>query len=178
MIKNEDINNEIIRGNKKAFKNFFYTFYPVLCLFAQRFISSSDAACDIVQDAFIEYWENRKRFSNIEKAKGYLYTIVKNKCLNYIKHQVIVEKHQKPDPDIDSEKFFFNSMIEEETIHIIHSVISKLPPQSKKIILCCLDKMTNKEIADSLNISINTVKTLKQNSYKFIREKLKNNPFD
>lgn len=166
----EDLINEIIRGNKKAFKSFFYSYYPSLCLFAQRFIPSPELVEDIVQESFIEYWKNKEGFQSIDKAKGYLYTVVRNKCLNHIKHQLVTEKFRKI--NIDSNEFLMNNMIEEETYRIIHQAINGLAPQSKKIILLSLEGMTNKEIAETLKISINTVKTLKLRSYRSLREKL------
>jgi len=170
MNESEDINNQLVEGNEKAFKEFFYIFYPGFCLFARKFINSEGVIKDIVQEAFIEYWKNRNNFISIEKVKGFLYKVIRNKCLNHLKHQKIIEKYDKQ--NIESESYFRDSIIEEETYRIIHNFIEKLPLKSRIIMQQSMEGMTNQEIADSLNISINTVKTSKLKSYRFLRDSL------
>ena len=50
--------------------------------------------------------------------------------------------------------------------------IEELPPEQRRIILLRIEGYTWEEIAERLEISINTVKTQKSRSYKFLREKL------
>ena len=171
MPPSEDISFQLIKGDEKAFKEFFYIFYPGFCLFARRFISSEEVSKDLVQEAFIEYWKNRENFTSIEKAKGFIYTVIRNKCLNHLKHQKIVAKYDKQ--NVESEAYFRDSVIEEETCRIIHNFINELPLKSRIIMQQSLEGMSNQEIADTLRISINTVKTSKLKSYRFLREKLK-----
>ena len=85
-------------------------------------------------------------------------------------HKKFVQKHNHQ--LTGSEEYFKESIIEEETLRIVHKVINELPPQSRKIILFSLQNMTNPEIAAKLNVSLNTIKTLKLKSYRFLRENL------
>ena len=60
-------------------------------------------------------------------------------------------------------------MIEEEVYSIVYKAIDELAPRSKKVILLSLQELSNGEIAEQLGISINSVRTLKQNAYKKLK---------
>jgi RNA polymerase sigma-70 factor (ECF subfamily) len=100
---------------------------------------------------------------------------VKNRCLNYLRdseRRKILNFEQ-----LDSEIFFRDNLIEEETYQIIYEAIKTLPSQGQKVIEFSLDGLKIQEIAEKLNISINTVKTIKSRAYKALREELKDNIF-
>ena len=63
--------------------------------------------------------------------------------------------------------------ITQDTLRILHQAIDTLPPQTRKIILLGLNGKNNNEIAETLNISVNTVKSLKKSAYTSLREQLK-----
>ena len=107
-----------------------------------------------------------------EKVKGFLYTTARNLALNHIKHNQIVDEHLRLQ-EKDSVLFFRNQIIEEETYQLVHKAVEQLPKQSCKIIQLSLQGYSNQEIADQLNISINSVRTLKQSAYKKLRGILK-----
>ena len=75
------------------------------------------------------------------------------------------------DPD------FLHEITNQETLRILHQAIDTLPPQTRKIILLGLNGKNNNEIAEALNISVNTVKTQMKIAYKTLREKLKQEQF-
>jgi RNA polymerase sigma factor (sigma-70 family) len=68
---------------------------------------------------------------------------------------------------------FDDFAFENEVYQLLYDAINSLPPNGKQVIELSMDGLKNKEIAKSLNISVNTVKTLKLRAYKFLREKLK-----
>ena len=83
----------IKKGDKKAFEELFNTFYPMLCSFAENYIKDIQIAEDFVQEIFISLWDKIEDFDNLSTVKSFLYTSVKNKCLNHIKHQKVKDKH-------------------------------------------------------------------------------------
>lgn len=74
---------------------------------------------------------------------------------------------------LESELFFDHSIIRSETHKLLYEAIESLPEQTKKIIYLTLDGLKNQEIADQLNVSINTVTTLKKSGYKKLKIMLK-----
>lgn len=79
----EKLNN----GDTRTLKLFFDSFYPSVCVYAIKFIKQFDAAEDIAQDAFIEFWKIRGRFSSIRKIRAFIYTTARNACINYLKQK-------------------------------------------------------------------------------------------
>jgi len=166
---------DIKMGNVDAFKQFFESFYPSLCLFTNKYLNDPDASHDIAQDAFLSLWNLKKDFHSIVSAKSYLFKYVKSRSINYLRDQ----KQRKciNFEQLGSDVFFRDNLIEEETYQTIYEAIRNLSPQGQRVIELSLDGLTNLEIAKQLNITINTVKTLKLRAFKSMRNELKENVF-
>lgn len=76
-------------------------------------------------------------------------------------------------PEQFDENLFDKNYIREETIRLIYQAIESLPENSKKIIDLSLQGLKNEDIAQALNLSVNTVKTHKKTAYKMLRIQLK-----
>lgn len=164
-------------GNHKlsTFEDLFNEYYPSLCAFAQTYISDKDASEDIVQDIYIALWNKNEKLDRIQSLKSYLYTSVRNACLNHLKHHEVIGKFTKSElSEKKSDAFFKDHIIEEETHRLFYRAIQKLPEKCREIILMSLDGLNNNDIAEELNISINTVKTQKRIAYDYLRIQLKN----
>jgi len=160
---------EIGSKKKQAFKSLFNDFFPLLVLFVDRYLNDEDKSADVAQESFIRLWKSSNKFDSNDKRKSFLYTTARNICLNEFRHDVVVDEHNTVVKCLDSDIFFRDNIIEEETYSLVYSAIDKLAPQSKKIILLSLRGYGNIEIAEELNISVNTVRTLKQNAYKKLK---------
>ena len=75
-------------GDADEFRRFFEFLYPKLMGLACRFVDN-EAAKDLVQDVFVEYWE-QKQVMDMDNISSYLYKSIQNKCLDYIKHQAVI----------------------------------------------------------------------------------------
>jgi len=158
------------------YKQIFDNLYPGLCLFANKILQNLEESEDIVQNVFITLWNKNKDSHNYISIKAYLYKAVHNSCLNHIKHK-IVEKRQTESLSIEqtTENNYLNKRIEIELLEEIFSVIEELPEESKKIFkLSYINGYEVSQIAEDLNISVNTVKTQRLRARKFLKERLKN----
>ncbi|MCF0178379.1 MAG: RNA polymerase sigma-70 factor [Bacteroidales bacterium] len=158
--------------DKGHFKEVFTAYYESLCIFAYKYIREKEAAADIVQDAFVSLWNNRYNFNNLLQIRSYLYTCVKNSALNEIAHRNVVAKNGEAIKEMHSETNFHDSVVEVETFRIMRKEIDKLPQQMRNIMLLSLQGAKNAEIAEILQISINTVHTLKRLAYKKLRKNM------
>jgi RNA polymerase sigma-70 factor (family 1) len=161
-------------GNKQEFKKVFDAFYPSLCAFASRFTGDAIISEDIVQEVFLSLWERSENFTNEYAIKSFLYTSVRNRCLNYLEHIKVMQKHRDLalyETDFSPETN--HNIIEEETHRLIYHAINELPSQCRNILLLSMKGLKNHEIADELKISENTVKTQKKIAYKQLRVSLK-----
>ncbi len=160
----------------KEFKSLFDKLYIPLSLFASKYIDDLEVSKDIVQDVFVKIWEDEITFLNENTTKSYLYTSVKNRCLDYLKSR----QYKSTDSfsigemeKLETEAFFLREVVILETSNIIQNAINTLPKKCAKIIDLSLNDFTNAEIARELAISINTVKTQKKIAYKRLKPILK-----
>jgi len=168
-----DLVKHINRGDKKVFHELFDQFFNALSAFAYRYVNDITIAQDMSQEAFISLWEKRKNFDQPTAIKAFLYTSVRNKSLNFLKHQNVLKKHQQALVyELESEQFFTNHVIEEETFNQLYAEIRDLPVAAREIMILAMNGLKNQEIAEELNISVNTVKTQKKISYAKLKEKL------
>ncbi|MRT94715.1 RNA polymerase sigma factor [Ancylomarina sp. 16SWW S1-10-2] len=163
---------KIKSGDTKAFEQLFNQLYPSMCVVARSYVNNEGEAEDIAQDAFIKLWNSRDKYDSIDSIKTYLYVLVKNQSLNFLRRNKSKDKFVD-NLDKDDFSYFSNQIIEEETYRILKDGIDSLPPQSARIIRLNLKGLKNQEIAEQLEVSVNTVKTLKYNALKKLKVILK-----
>ncbi|GAB7089535.1 RNA polymerase sigma-70 factor [Marinifilum fragile] len=142
----------------------------MLCLFAQKYVQDSDVAADMVQESFIKLWKGKDDFENQSAVKAFLYTVTRNNCLNYLKHNKIVLDYSLQ--VMEKDLFYRDHIIEQETYMAIHDAIEVLPSQGKRVVEMSMRGIKNPEIAERLSISVNTVKSVKANAYRLLRLRL------
>jgi RNA polymerase sigma-70 factor (ECF subfamily) len=157
-----------------AFTSLFRKYYEPLYRFAIRFVKDTQTAENIVQDVFVKLWEKRERWIVQSSVKAYLYTAVKNHSLNYLKHQKSVlsidEVSIKQVYNVSSPE---EVLIENEIVEAVQIAIEKLPRQCRRIYqMKRYDGLKYSEIADALNVSINTVKTQMKRALKALYKNL------
>ena len=165
------------KGNRNlnAFRSLYQDFFPVLCLFANRYLHDVQVSEDIVQDAFFYCWTKKVDMSSIPRVKNYLYKHVRNRSLNYLRDSRLIIKD---DFDLRSKNDFYRDLvIEHETYQLVHKAIKSLSPQSQRVIELTLNGLKNNEIAKRLGVTINTVKTTKRRAFHALRHELKENVF-
>ena len=152
-------------------ENFIRKHYAALYTSALKFVKSEAVAQDIVQEIIIRYWENQEKYNTIESIENFLFVSVKNEALNYLRgierennRYARLENPESEEPQI------FNLFIEEETNQMLLTAIGQLPEQSARIIRLALSGLENKEISRLLDVSVNTVKTLKYSAIRKLRE--------
>ena len=160
--------------DKDAFKELFFEFYPSLCVFAGRFISSSEACEDIVQEVFLNIWKNRTTLNIHTSFRNFLITSVRNSCTDYIR------KESSHDKYLDNYTFSTSSPAPDE-IYTIKELEEKLKTALEKLPLNIQIafnmsrtlNMTYKEIATEMKISPKTVESYISQALKMLREELK-----
>ena len=163
-----DVLTGINGKDRLVFKAFFEGNFSSIVMFADKYLNDMEAAADVAQECFIQLWRGDMTFETEDKVRGFLYTMARNLALNKLKHDSIVSQYVKRGM-LESEEYLRDNVIEEEVYSIVYKAIDELAPQSKKVILLSLQELSNGEIAEQLGISINSVRTLKQNAYKKLK---------
>ncbi|MES2425981.1 MAG: RNA polymerase sigma-70 factor [Bacteroidota bacterium] len=153
----------------------FKKLYPRLCDFANYILKDKELAEDMAQDAFIVYLEQQNKISSdFNAVKPFLYTAVKNACLNKIRHNNVVDIYNKKNPlDIYTDTKILEGIIHAEVIAEIYEKINALPQGCAMVIRYgYLEGLSNGEIAELMNISINTVKSQKKRALMLLKTHL------
>lgn len=169
------IQNEIVQ-----LKKFFLDNFNALVRFTSTYIQDRQEAEDIAQETFLRLYEKWHTLSTDSEIRSYMYITSHNLCISHLRHQSVEENYiQEIKERNQKENFeYYNEITYQEILRLLKNAINNLPPQSRRIILLSLDGKNNNEIAYILNISVNTVKTLKKNAYKTLRNTLGNLPED
>lgn len=169
---------EIIRlirgGDTEAFSSLFRRHYEPLCYFAERYLHDIQAAEGIVQDVFVRLWQSRETLGVQSSLRSYLYASVRNASLNYVKRQTFTtsldHEEERPgdataQPDVQVES---NDLAE-----ALEKAMEGLAPRCRQIFFMAkYDGLSYKEIAEVLDISVNTVKTQLQRALKSLSKSL------
>ncbi|MGL5682101.1 MAG: RNA polymerase sigma factor [Marinifilaceae bacterium] len=153
-----------------AWKKLYQLYYPVLCGYARKYITNEEAIQDITQNIMIRLWESNSTFTHINALKSYLYKLLINDCLKYIRNRDIESRHIN---QLQEEHEHCEELIKNEQLFFkLHEVISSLPPKCKDIIISTLEGKSVEETAIHLNMGINSVKKYKKEAYRLIRLKV------
>ena len=159
---------------KDDLKKIFDLYYKSLVLYTNKFLPLKAECEDLVQDVFINIWESKMTFPDEISMKVYLYKAARNKCYNVIKHKKVRENHALGTlQSLDDDNLFLKQILKEEVVRQLYKAISVLPERKKEIIKLSLRGLKNNEISENLGIKLQTVKTLKSQSYKILREQFK-----
>ena len=74
------------------FEHFFKENYSKFYYFALRYIDDREVCRDIVSDAFEYAWKSYKN-DEIENWKNYIYSFIRNECIDYIRHLAVHKKY-------------------------------------------------------------------------------------
>lgn len=151
-----------IHDDQKAFSEFFDCYHSKLIKFAHLYVSNYNQAEDIVSEVLIKLLKKRKSLHKIEKFEGYLFTMIKNQSLNFIKQNKKNFNHLSVD---NMEDFLstdridpYEKFLESELRNLLNKTIELLPPKRQMVFKFIKDEgMSQKEVAELMSISVRTV---------------------
>ena len=151
------INEHIIRdfsvGQEKAFRILYEKYAPALRYFAAKYVGEEEVIDDIVQDVFVCLWEKS--------------------CLNTIRHQGVKDRYAEVALHEEELESFWDHILETELFELLLGVFNELPPACREVYRLSLEGKKHEEIAEILQITVNTVKKHKNNANHYMRERLK-----
>lgn len=169
---------------RTEFENIYVAHYSRMKRFAQEYVIREEDAENIVQDVFLDLWEQNLLLLSHTNLFAYLFTAVKNRCIDFLRHKTIVQKTTDKLQDdymkalqikFQSLEAFDEQLFSEPDIEtVIQNAIESLPQKCREIfILNKIEGKKQKIIAQELNISINTVESQMAIAYKKLKEVLK-----
>lgn len=168
---------EIKADNMFAFDVLYKKYCKRLYKFAFSILKSSEESENIVQDVFLNLWENRHKVENDSSVKYYVFTIAYNSAISIIRkkareYQFI--EYLKSLQDLSQEPV--NIEIEyNELKDKFNDIINHLPDRQKDVyLLHRVEGLKYQEIAERLNVSVNTIENHMSRALKTIRATLGN----
>ena len=152
--------NNIQAFNIKEYEELFLIHYKSLTLTAYRLLNDANAAEDIVQDVFCKLWEKKEQLQITTSLKSYLFQMVINHSLNYLKKNKALHNRETLYGTSwnNEEDTTTNEMNLKETEKRIEQTINNLPPNCRLVfILNRYEEFSYKQIASELNISVKAV---------------------
>ena len=130
MVKRDLLLDYLHQGKENAYELLYNYYYVPFVLFAGKYVGNEEVAKDIVQEFFISLLDKEMAFDNRIALKVYLYTGVRNKSLNYLRHLKIRRQYEmKMLEEGENQEVFLERMMEEDVFARILTTIEQLPPQ-------------------------------------------------
>jgi len=160
----------IQNGDTRALKVLHDRYYYQLYLYARKIYHNENGLDEAVADCFIKLWTKRNEIVIERSIKSYLFVILRNSLLDLNRkknHIILLEVISLPDiPDTETQNEF-------DHYARLYNALEKLPEQRRRILeLAVFESCSYAQVAEKLNISINTVKTQMGRAYRFLKEEL------
>lgn len=160
----------LAKGNQASYTVIYDRYSEILFRHAYNMLEDRAEAEDVIQEVFLMLWTKRAGVAGAKSLSAYLYTSVRNRILNHLTHQKVVDKY------LDSMRAYVEVggytadelLREKELAAVIEKEIGAMPPKMREIFLMSRDEqLSHKSIGELLNISD---KTVKQQVYKAVKQ--------
>jgi RNA polymerase sigma-70 factor (family 1) len=170
----EELRHSIKLDDKKSFEQIYRQYWSKLYIYAFNVLRERELCEDIVQDVFIDLWAKRHDVQ-ISNLYSYLHQSVKYQIFNHFR-ECRYKKELLMKFDLINTQYKIDELYEQKEFKAqIKEVISKLPEQRRIIFeMSRYEELSNKDISEKLNISLQTVKNQISESLKIIRKSLNN----
>ena len=180
-IDNQEISDQELlvifkSGNIQGFNALFHRHWAALFHLAKKILEDDDLAKDTVQETFVSLYEKACE-KEIIQIKAYLLQSVKYQCFMHLRSGKISERHLHRLTTVSSANYVEEYMDAEELQALLDEKIGSLPEKCREVFyLSRYQLLSNKMIAEQLNISQKTVehqitkalKTIKHSLHKLV----------
>lgn len=172
-IDEKELLSRVAARDEDAFRQLFHAHYNKLASFVHKLTKSHSITEELVQDVFVKVWLNRSELVSIDKFESWMFVIARNHVFNHLKKTAREYQQQQAWLEqVEPDNLATANQSEAGDMYaFIERSIEKLPPQQKKIYLLKRQKgLRNEEIAQQLNISMETVKKHFTLALRFIKD--------
>ena len=168
----------------RNFEEIYLNYFPRLLRFAREYVLSNEDAENIVQNVFVSLWERRGELEIHISLVSYLFTLIKNHCIDHLRHKNTIEKGKKLIQEnynlelqmklYSLEALDYLLVSDSHLEETITRAIDSLPEKCREIFIRSkIEGKKYREIADELQISVNTVENQMSIALRKLREQLK-----
>jgi RNA polymerase sigma-70 factor, ECF subfamily len=184
----EMTDNELILayrdGQRSAYEDLVNRHLKSVYFYCVRMVGKEEAN-DMAQEVFIKVWKKQNKYNAEKNFKIWLFRIARNTCLDYLrkKQPIIFSQLKKEDDDqypeevlLDERESVEEKIFSKEQKELLGEALAKLPAPTQEVFeLYYRGELNFKEIAETLNLSINTVKSRHRRGIMELKKILSNN---
>jgi len=163
-------NQQLSTWDENVFHQLYNSYYKALVNYAMQMLGTQDSAEDVVQNAFMQLWQQGRQSRGDNHIRAFLYNITRNAAIDRLRHDKIVQDYQESyEINANGEE---DSIFTEEVFRQLFEEIDRLPSRQREIFLLLMKGQKNREIAENLNIAEETVKKLRFRGMKTLRQRM------
>lgn len=163
-------NQQLSTWDENVFHQLYNNYYKALVNYAMQMLGTQDSAEDVVQNAFMQLWQQGRQSRGDNYIRAFLYNITRNAAIDRLRHDKIVQDYQESyEINANGEE---DSIFTEEVFRQLFEEIDRLPSRQREIFLLLMKGQKNREIAENLNIAEETVKKLRFRGMKTLRQRM------
>lgn len=172
LFKNDDFIDGINNRSEESFNALFFVYNRPLVKFANRYIGCLTDAEDVVHDVFLQFWEEGYTFQDKNALKAFLYTVTKNKAINFLKRKRRLNFDISfLEYETNYEEYNNNFLpMHTELKAFMESALGQLPFECKKIMRFLFKGLATSDIAQKMGIAPSTVRAQKRRGISLIRD--------
>ena len=164
----QEIERDVItragEGDMMAFREIYQKASGYVYTLAYRVVNTKPDAEEVTQDVFLKVHHNLRSFKFESSFKTWLYRIAVNTAINHAKKRSRVTAREVEeildDPSVAAQPEAGKRLEAEDAGRRLNLLLEQLNPDQRACILSReIEGMDYKEIADSLGININTVRS-------------------
>lgn len=172
---------QLTKNDRNSFRNIFNQYFQPLCHLSIQYLEDENEAKGVVQDAFVKLWEIRHELNSDSNLRNFLFTLVKNNCLNILKRRQILLKHHEKirwmemNYQYESLARMGDNYLEyNELKEKIDLAIRNLPEHCRVVFeMSRFEELKNREISEKLGVTQKTVEAHLTKALKILRNELK-----
>ncbi len=183
MDKDHHLLEKLKNSDEEAFEEIFRSYFIPLNNYAKFYTGSSQLAEDLVHDVYCKIWEKREKLEIHTSIKSYLYKSVHNNCIQYLRHQKVVQEHNRSQQGKLEEAMIINRLFfetgltrlfQKEIGEMLNKAIAKLPDKTRKIYKMSRNNdQSNKEIAKKFKLTEKAVEYHITKALSYLKLELK-----
>lgn len=165
----------ITNGNEIAFKTIYDAYFKKLSAYLYKLCKSNDVTEEMVNDVFLKIWKNKSSLNHIESFEAYLFTMARNKAIDYLRKLAkdtnlitelttqIQESHNEIEEKLDATALK----------NLIEQSLAQLSDQKRKIFKMSKEEgYSHDEIAAEMQLSKSTVKNHLSETLKHLKKQV------
>ncbi len=155
---------------EKTFHELYNKYYKALVNYAMQMLGEQAMAEDVVQDTFVQLWQQGSRERSTIHIRAFLYNVTHNAAIDRLRHNKVENDYRHHYEEVVSDDD--ESLFSEEVFRQLFEEIDRLPKRQREVFLELMKGRKNREIAQSLQIAEQTVMKLRQRGMNTLRTRM------